>query len=590
MDFDMFLDQLKSRLRIEDVVSEYVSLRKSSGSRFVGLCPFHSEKTPSFTVFTDDQHFYCFGCGKGGDLITFIRQIESLDYMDALRLLADKAGLDMPQERGDGEYRKRRETVLKINREAARHFHSNLTGGPGEPARAYFAKRRLSQSTITRFGLGYAPDSWDDCLKHLQGLGYTGQQIEAAGLALRGKSGGYYDRFRNRVMFPIIDTRGNVIGFGGRVLTDEQPKYLNSPDTVAFKKSNNLFALNFAKNTGSGRLILCEGYMDVISLHQAGFPEAVATLGTAITDDQSRIMARYAKEVIIAYDSDGAGRAAADKAIRLLTQTGVTVRVLSMPDSKDPDEYINKHGPDRFRRLLDGSGSHTTYRLDKARAKYDLEIVEDKAAYLKEAVQILASLPSPMEREIYVLRLAQQTDVAADVIKAEIQSIMEQRRKQYKKQEFRTERDKSAGAKDRLNPAKRQHLKAAKAEEGLLAILMKHPDYYRKLNPAIGPEDFVTDFNRNIFRVMAEWIENGKDPDVAGMSKLLTVEEVSRLTEYMINNVPGKDELRRACDYAAAIADAGSDVRALLEDGAPEDIQKYIEAERAKKEGSNGNV
>lgn len=313
MDFDMFLDQLKSRLRIEDVVSEYVSLRKSSGSRFVGLCPFHSEKTPSFTVFTDDQHFYCFGCGKGGDLITFIRQIESLDYMDALRLLADKAGLDMPQERGDGEYRKRRETVLKINREAARHFHSNLTGGPGEPARAYFSKRRLSQSTITRFGLGYAPDSWDDCLKHLQGLGYTGQQIEAAGLALRGKSGGYYDRFRNRVMFPIIDTRGNVIGFGGRVLTDEQPKYLNSPDTVAFKKSNNLFALNFAKNTGSGRLILCEGYMDVISLHQAGFPEAVATLGTAITDDQSRIMARYAKEVIIAYDSDGAGRAAADQ-------------------------------------------------------------------------------------------------------------------------------------------------------------------------------------------------------------------------------------------------------------------------------------
>ena len=466
MDFDMFLDQLKSRLRIEDVVSEYVSLRKSSGSRFVGLCPFHSEKTPSFTVFTDDQHFYCFGCGKGGDLITFIRQIESLDYMDALRLLADKAGLDMPQERGDGEYRKRRETVLKINREAARHFHSNLTGGPGEPARAYFAKRRLSQSTITRFGLGYAPDSWDDCLKHLQGLGYTGQQIEAAGLALRGKSGGYYDRFRNRVMFPIIDTRGNVIGFGGRVLTDEQPKYLNSPDTVAFKKSNNLFALNFAKNTGSGRLILCEGYMDVISLHQAGFPEAVATLGTAITDDQSRIMARYAKEVIIAYDSDGAGRAAADKAIRLLTQTGVTVRVLSMPDSKDPDEYINKHGPDRFRRLLDGSGSHTTYRLDKARAKYDLEIVEDKAAYLKEAVQILASLPSPMEREIYVLRLAQQTDVAADVIKAEIQSIMEQRRKQYKEQEVRTERDKSAGAKDRRKPAKRQHLEAAKAERG----------------------------------------------------------------------------------------------------------------------------
>lgn len=583
MDYDVFLEQLKARASIEDIISEYVALKRA-GNRFVGLCPFHSEKTPSFTVFADTQSFFCFGCSAGGDVITFIRKAENLDYTDAVRFLADKTGLEMPQEKNEGEFRMRRETVLKINKETARHFHENLLGSPGAAGREYCEGRKLSQSTIVRFGLGWAPDSWDDCLNHLLRKGYTKDQLFEAGLVVRNKTGGYYDRFRSRVMFPIIDTMGNVIAFGGRIIEAGEPKYLNSPDTPVFKKSRQLFALNFAKNNNEGRLILCEGYMDVISLHQAGFTSAVATLGTAITADQARIMARYANQVVIAYDTDDAGQTASKKAIKLLTETGLTVKMLAMGDVKDPDEYIKKYGAQRFKRLIDNSGSHTTFLLDKALSVFDMNIPEDKAAYLKEAARIISEIPSAVEAEVYTSKVAQQTEISADVIKAEIKSIMESRAKAEKKRALKTETDRIMGARDRLNPGKRENLKAAVAEEGLIAILLKHPDYYEKLSIKITQEDFVTDFNKNIFGIMLRVLAQQGQLDLTRLAQHLTVDEVARVTQYTIKSVSGENEKKQAEDYAKAIKEVSSSAALDLSQSDPEQIKKYIEQAKMAKE------
>ncbi len=578
-DFDLFIEQLKSRATIEDVVSQYVTLRRA-GNRFVGLCPFHSEKTGSFTVYVDSQSYYCFGCGNGGDVITFIRNIEKLDYMDAVHFLADRYGMQVPEREGAGEYRQRRAVTLAINKEAARHFHENLKSPIGEKGMAYFKARNLSASTITRFGLGYAPDSWDDMLKHLQSKGFTREQIETAGLALRGQKGGYYDRFRNRVIFPIIDTTGNVIAFGGRILEGGSgAKYLNSPDTPVFKKSQVLFALNFAKNAPTDRLLLCEGYMDVISLHQAGFPFAVAPLGTAVTPEHARLVARYAKEVILALDADEAGQTAMNKAIRYFEETGIKVRILSIKEAKDPDEYIQKFGADRFRRLLDGSGSQISFLLDKERRNYDLSIPEDKSEYLKKAVLILSNIKSLVEREVYIGRVSEQTEIPAEFIRVEIKQLAERRKTAEQKKQIREEMDKMSGKRDRINPEKSVNLKAARAEEGLIAILLKHPDYYKKLDPPINEEHFVTQFNRNIFRLMRERIEEDGTVSVSVLSQHLTVEEVARLTQYTVTAVPADNELKQACDYAKVLHLQGGDMTEMD----PSDIRAYLEQKKGYK-------
>ncbi len=574
---ESFIDRLLSAISIEDVIGEYVILRPN-GDRFVGLCPFHSEKTASFTVFTATQSFYCFGCGKGGSVINFIQQKENLDRFDAIKLLADRAGLEIPQSGDTESYRRTRDSVIEMNTALARHFYDNLMGEKGAAAREYFRNRRLKASTVKHFGLGYAPDEWDDGVNYLRSLGYRPDDMVSAGLAVKGKNGGVYDRFRNRVMYPIIDIRGRIIAFGGRVMDDSKPKYLNSPDTAAFKKSSVLFALNFAKNNNNGRLILCEGYMDVISLHQAGFTQAVATNGTAITQEHARLISRYAKEVVIAYDSDGAGQNATNKAIKLLNETGINVRVLSLDSGKDPDEYIKTHGAEKFARLLDESGSQISFLLHKARAKYDITLPEDKTEYLKEAVKILADIQSPVEAEVYITRLARETEISDIVIKNEIEATKRKRRKIEEKTQLKTENEKLL--RDRLNPMKASNLKAARAEETLIAILLKHPDYYEKLTPKITANDFITPFNKGIFSVLEDYIKENRSISLSTLSQRLTNEETSKLTEYTVNVVLANNGLKQASDCAEALRASGK--TDITEKSAAE-IQSYISSMNKKK-------
>ncbi|MDR0491442.1 MAG: DNA primase, partial [Oscillospiraceae bacterium] len=399
---DSFLDELVSRTDIVELVGGYVRFAKRSGGNMLGLCPFHSEKTPSFSVNADKQIYHCFGCGKGGGAIGFVMEIENIPFLDAVDFLAKRAGMTVPESGGEIELAEKRRRMLELNRDAAMHFHKMLLAPQGASAQKYLAARGISKSMVTRFGIGAAPDSWNALLDAMSAKGYSRNELIEAGLARRGKTeGGAYDMFRNRLIFPVIDVRGNVIGFSGRILGDGEPKYLNSPDTLAFSKSRNLFALNIAKKTKSGMLILVEGNIDVITMHQAGFDCAVASLGTALTAEQVKLMSRYTDRAFVAYDSDEAGRKAALKAISLLEKTGMQVKIVSIGDSKDPDEFLRKHGADSFRLLLEGSENHIEYRLMTIRNNADLSTDEGRLAYLAAATGLLSELSSKPEREIY---------------------------------------------------------------------------------------------------------------------------------------------------------------------------------------------
>lgn len=587
-DFAVFVDNLKARAVIEDVVGQYVALKRN-GNRYVGLCPFHSEKTGSFTVFADTQSYYCFGCGAGGDVITFIRSIENLDYMDALHFLADRYGMTVPEREGEGEYRHRRAVILEINKEAARHFREVLLSPEGAGCLAYYRKRALTDATIRHFGLGYAKDSWDDLVGHLRKKGYTLDQIETAGLGIRGKKGGLYDRFRDRAIFPIIDTTGNVIAFGGRRLDDTKPdaKYINSPDTPVFKKSRALFGLNFAKNAPGEKLLLCEGNIDVISLHQAGFPFAVAACGTAITSEHARLMARYAKEVYLSLDSDEAGQRAARKAMALLEEAGLRVKVLSYSGAKDPDEYLQKFGSERFEKVLEASGSPIRFELNRALRQHDLSIPEEKAEFLKAACAILAGVNSPVEQEIYLSRVAKETEIPIDMLRAEVKTMSERRVAEARKKALRAERERTDGIRDRLNPERSANLRAARAEEALIALLLKHPDYLKKLDPPVTEADFVTTFNRRIFALLWEEIEAGLSPSLSSLAARLTTEETARLTQYTVQAVTAEDELQLARDCAEVLHEQAK--QASLAALSPDEIQNYLDRKRNAKEGVNSD-
>ncbi|MCD8127643.1 MAG: DNA primase, partial [Clostridiales bacterium] len=420
---EAFLEELNERVDLVDVASGYTTLQKK-GNRYWGCCPFHSEKTPSFSITPEKQMYYCFGCHKGGHLINFVMEAEGVGFVDAVGILAQRAGMPMPEDNGDRGEAKKRERLLSLNKEAARYFHANLTGPQGQQGQDYFARRGLSRRTVTNFGLGYSLPEWDGLIRAMTELGYSKLELLDAGLAVQSKKGGVYDRFRGRVVFPIIDLRGNVIGFGGRVLDDSTPKYLNSPDTVIYNKSKNLFALNLAKKSKAGYLILTEGYMDTIALHQGGFDCAVASLGTSLTENHARLLAKYTKEVVISYDGDQAGINAAQRAIGLLNKTGVSVRVLRVTGAKDPDEYIKKYGHNAFQRLIDGAAGQVPYRIGQIQQKYDLTADDQKVQYLQEAADLLARLSSPVEREIYGAQAAE----AAGIDKAAMLSEVERQR------------------------------------------------------------------------------------------------------------------------------------------------------------------
>lgn len=572
-----FLQELKYRCDIVNIVSRYVNLRKS-GRCYVGLCPFHSEKTPSFNIYEDTQNFYCFGCGAGGDVITFVERIENLDYIDAVKFLAQQCGMEVPEDKADDASAVLRKKILEMNREAAKFFYSCLKSPEGVPGREYFKKRKLAPNTITHFGLGFAPDRWDGLLKQLLSLGFSEQDMLSAAL-VRSKDGHFYDQFRNRVMFPIIDLQGNVIAFGGRVLDDSKPKYLNSGDTPVFKKSRNLYALNFAKGSNNNSLILCEGYMDVIAMHQAGFTNAIATLGTALTPEQSRLMSRYTKDVIVSYDSDEAGRKASQRAIGLLTQAGLNVRVLHIEGGKDPDEFIKTYGADKFKLMLQKSGSHIEYRLSAAKAKYDLSKPDEKVKFLNEAAQILATVESLIEREVYAGKLSQEIDISKDTFLYEVNRLASKGHSKKMRGELRSEIDASRGFQDRINPEKGKYLKAAMAEESLIALLYKNPDFLKKLDTVIKPDDFMTAFNKRVYSAERDLILSCGEADFSMLGSQFTPEETGKITKIlMLKKV--SNTIEEACDCANVILEE----KMLKSDNEIDALDKFNELKQKKLE------
>lgn len=578
-----FIQQLVGLCEIEDVVSSYVTIRRA-GRNPKGLCPFHSEKTPSFVLYPDNQSFYCFGCGAGGDVISFIMRAENLDYVEAVRFLAKRVGLEVPDE-GEDSSGQLKARILEINRETARFFYQCLKSTAGRPGMEYLREKRgLSMKTITSYGLGYAPDSWDSLLRHLHGKGFRDEEMAAACVAAKGRNGRYYDQFRNRVMFPIIDLRGNVIAFGGRVLDDSKPKYLNSPDTPVFKKSRNLFSLNFAKNAADGRLILAEGYMDVIAIHAAGFPNVVATLGTSLTEEQARLMSKYAKEILIAYDSDGAGQTATHRAINLLSDAGLNTKVIRMEGAKDPDEYLKKFGPTRFRLLLDSASNVIEHELEELKAQIQLDTAEGRIDYLKRAIHILADIKNPLEREVFAGIVAKEAGVMPEAVLSQTSALMKKRFSARERQEWREIEQGKANLRDRINPEKAQNLKEAMAEEGILAYLIQHPDQIQPAGERLEPADFVTGFGKRVLESVFQLARDGDEVNITALGTLLTPQETGGLAR-ILARYAGQRMTKEMLDDYIDILRAHKDKLQLgeIREIEPDAIEEYRRRLRQKK-------
>lgn len=523
-----FIMQLKQNNPIESVMGSYVSLRRSSRD-YVCLCPFHSEKTPSCHISVGKQFFHCFGCGAGGDVITFVMKAENLEYIEAVRFLAQRAGMSMPDEAKNNDLSRLKARILEINRMAARFFNQTLMkDSRGEKGRLYFKSRQLSPKTITKYGLGYAPDEWRYLTDYLKSQGCREDEIVAANLARQSQKGGIYDSFRDRVMFPIIDLRGNVIAFGGRIIDGEGPKYLNSSDTPVFKKSRNLFSLNFAKRSDERRLILAEGYMDVIAVNQAGFENVVATLGTALTPEQARIMSQYADEVIIAYDSDGAGQNATQRAINLLSEAGVKTKIIKMEGAKDPDEFIKKFGPLRFKQLLDNSDGAINFRLSKCSADIDIESDTGRVEYLKRCVDVLSQIASPVERSVYVSKIAKEQGISRDALDLQINSVIRKRVNAEKKQDWNEIR--TFSEKRKADPAAVNHPREYKAEQGVIAYLCVHPEELSFVEQSLSADSFLTDFHKKVYEKLIAGMKQSADFNILSLQSEFPADEMGKIT------------------------------------------------------------
>ena len=529
---DEFLSELRSRVDIEELIGRYTEIRHRGSRTPVALCPFHTEKTPSFVVYRETQSYYCFGCGAGGDAITFIRNIEHLDYPEAVRYLCERVGMSMPTDPVDDEYNRLRRRCFEANREAARFFYARLMSEEGKAARDYLKKRQLTDETVKHFGLGYAPDRWDSLVKYLRGKGYRESELISFDLARKTSRGGTIDAFRNRLMFPIIDLRGNVIAFGGRVLDDSKPKYLNTSDTAVFKKSHGVYALNFAKNNSKGKLILCEGYMDVIAMHQAGFTNAVACLGTAFTNEQISLLSRYCNELTLCFDSDEAGVKATNRALKLLENAPMKLRVMQLSGGKDADEIIKTEGKARMSNFIETALNDTEFALQSAEKKYDVSTDDGKLNYMNEAVEILAALDNEIERDLYSTRLANEIGVEKQSLAAQIAKARKARGRREKRQVFENAMDlvRAEGEVKSPNPQKRQFRRACAAEEIILASLLKHPDYLNKLRDKLSEDVFVTDFNRRFFRDIAARIRDGRSLDLSVFNETAENEDIAYLS------------------------------------------------------------
>lgn len=528
---DDFLNELRMRCDIEQVISSYVQLKRR-GKNLVGLCPFHNEKTPSFTVYPESQSYYCFGCGAGGEVINFIRRAENLDYVEAVSYLCDKASMVMPSDGYDDSIAQKRKRTYEINKEAARFFNSCLYSEEGKEGLEYFKMRGYKKSTITKFGLGYAPDKWDGLLRHMRQKGYSYEELYEANLANRSQKEDktrFYDSFRNRVMVPIIDARGNVVAFGGRVLDDSKPKYINSSDTLVYKKSLGVFGLNFAKNSKEKSLILVEGYMDAISLHQAGFDNVIACLGTALTSEMAHLLSRYCDEVILSYDADEAGQKATARAIGIFNSIGMKLRVIHLSGGKDPDEILRKYGPERFRSLIDGAQNDIEFALLRLKGDYDITTSDGKMKFLEKAAEILAATRSNIAQDIYSSRLAEELSVSKQSILIRIEQLSKRAVRKNENRQFREIQQKSVSENNKAAIANDTDIKTIKAEQMLIAALMKSPELLRDMENSLKKEDFSVPIFGRLFSIIAEKINEKRSLELTFFSQELLPEEMDKL-------------------------------------------------------------
>lgn len=576
---DSFLQELKLRSDITEIASSYVNLKRH-GRNMVGLCPFHGEKTPSFNIYTESGSFYCFGCGAGGDVITFIMKIENLDYVEAVKFLAQRAGMEMPENTYDDSLSKLRMRIYEANREAARFFHATLLSQRGQSGLNYLRGRALSDRTIRHFGLGFADDDWNSLCNHLKNKGFSEYEIYSANLAFKRKNGnGIYDRFVNRVMFPIIDLRGNVIAFGGRIMTDEKPKYLNTSDTPVFKKSENLFSLNNAKSSGTRTLILCEGYMDVIALNQAGFTNAVATLGTALTNEQAVLMKRYADEVIICYDADGAGQKATARAIDILRNAGLPIKILTVPSGKDPDEFIRskgENGPAAFKLLIEKCGNDIEYRLMKLKENYNINTTDGKVAFLNEAVKIVATIESPIERDVFASKLCAELEIDKNAFLEQISKVKRRDRRENIKKETRQIQAELNGQSDKINREHYKKPRSSSAEEALLVYLINNPDYANSISERVTPDKFSNSLIKRYYEYVLSKIKSGYEP-LTSVSSDFNSDEVSYLYKLISTTIPAASTREAVEEYINVINEESNKLTSdKLADMSADDINDYI--------------
>ena len=552
-----FLDELIARNDIVDVVGSYVSLTPKGGS-YWGCCPFHNEKTPSFHVLQDKQFYHCFGCKKGGGVINFIMEIENLSYPDAIRFLAKRVNMEVPEDRESADADRLRKRLLNLNRDAARWYYDVLQSPDGAAARAYLDKRAISRKIAVRFGMGASPDSWDALLRAMTAKGYTKQELLTAGLIVANKSGGFYDKFRNRLMLPVIDVRGDVVGFGSRVIDKSEPKYMNSTETPVYSKRRVLYGLNLAKKTKRPNMILCEGNLDVVTLHQAGFDNAVASMGTALTTEQIRLLGRYTKELVLCYDNDNAGQLATQRALEMLNNTEFTVRVLKLPRrlvdgeyvKQDADDFIKFQGAPAFERLLSGSENGVEFRMSQVAAKYDLRSDQGRIEYTAEISQVLSELDNAVEREVYANRAAEAAGLSPDAMRQEVERAARKRRYSDRKKRERQELNPALTVQPAARGSRYTNLRSAMAEEGVIRLLHLDPTLFGDAMP-LRPEEFSSPLLGKIYGAM--WPRRYDRTGLSGLTGELSGEEMSHLTTLLQKPESTANAPQALADYIRVI-------------------------------------
>ena len=565
-----FLDDLIARNDIVDVVGSYVALQQK-GSNLFGLCPFHNEKTPSFSVSPSKQIYHCFGCKKGGGVINFIMEIENLSYIDAVRFLAKRVNLEVPDDRQDDDTARRRQRILALNRDAARWYYDVLQSPEGAAVQAYLDKRQIRKAIAVRFGMGASTANWDDLTRAMTARGYTKTELIAAGLAVASKKGGVYDKFRNRLMLPVIDQRGDVVGFGSRVIDNSEPKYMNTTDTPVYSKRHVLYGLNLAKKTKRPEIILCEGNLDVVTLHQAGFDNAVASMGTALTQEQIRLLSRYTKNLVLCYDNDNAGQMATQRALEMLSNTEFTVRVLRLPNKmvdgqpkkQDADDFIKAYGPDAFAQLLNGSAGGMEFRMAQVAGKYDLKDDRQRVAYAQEISQVLCQLENAVEREVYTNRAAEVSGFSKEAMRTEVERAARQRSSRDRKQRERRELNPAVSLQPTERSIRYTNLRSAMAEEGVIRLLL-HDDTIFPQDAPLQEEDFSSPLLGKIFGLL--WQHRSSAYPMAALSASLSGEEMSHLTALIQKPESTANAEKSLQDYLRIIreekmkrADSGAD-------------------------------